>query len=660
MLAGTSQRLRPVWIAVVTCIVLTAIFWGNLFRFSPALMEPVYDATYEAFVVGRLARAAADGYFNNTDLGLNIDPKNPLTETDKYQKQVEYFEHPDLIHSLGLKWAAYPSHFALQGYLFAAIDAINPMPRTIRITFYHLLASLFTAGVLVWMAAILRAKFGWAAFAGFVLPTAIEPMFSGMAPSLAWFLGSCIFPIPFGMLLADEDDLRRRRMLLALAFLAFLIRFLSGYEFTSTIILAAAAACLLTVKERPDLFRHVLRNASLMVAVGIAAFVVAMMLHAAKEGGFAVFAQKAANRMTGNSASLADELIFGKFEPIGAVISLYLGGNLITLTKSFGLVLALIAMYAILVLLDERFNWFYGAGRRRLQVLALATLASFAAPLSWFILGKAHSYDHLPYDLAMWYVPTIPFGFAMLGAGSVSLVQYLRLRHGDALLSVLIGSIPLVIVGAAGAIRLIDKKIETAGTWVITEHANAFPVFENPSLGIEFRMSNQWFTLLYPCSARPPDRTFEIKAEQQDGKTVAYDFDETKKLVLSSGGRCIAAQAKSGAPIARMHIGESSAVGRSWNRDVSVALPDTLSPAAFSNAEWDRGISRGASPDLMLDADYFGRLLIKAGDEILISPTDRRTITSIPSFGNSKVLKLDGAPIRVPPAQSRVFGIVRK
>ena len=659
MLAGTSQRLRAAWIAVVTCIVLTAIFWGNLFRFSPALMDPVYDATYEAFVVGRLARAAADGYFNNTDLGVNIDPKNPLNETDKYQKQVEYFQRPDLIHSLGLKWAAYPSHFALQGYLFAAIDAINPMPRTIRITFYHLLASLFTAGVLVWMAAILRAKFGWAAFAGFLLPCAIEPMFSGLAPSLAWFLGSCLLPIPFGMLLADEDDLRRRRMLLALAFLAFLIRFLSGYEFTSTVILAAAVACLLTVKERPDLFRHVLRNASWMVAAGVAAFVVAMMLHAAKEGGFAVFAQKAANRMMGNSPSLADELIFGKFEPIGAVISLYLGGNLITLTKSFGLVLALIAMYAILVLLDERFNWFYGAGRRRLQVLALATLASFAAPLSWFILGKAHSYDHLPFDLAMWYVPTIPFGFAMLGAGSVSLAQYLRLRRGDALLSVLIGSIPLVVVGAAGAIRLIDKKIETAGTWVITEHANAFPVFENPSLGIEFRMSNQWFTLLYPCSARPPGRTFEIRAEQ-DGKTVNYDFEETRKLVLSSGGRCIAARAKSGAPIARMHIGESSAVGRSWNCDVSVALPDTLSPAAFSNAEWDRGVGRGQTAELMLDNDVFGRLLIKTGDGVLVSPTDQRTIVSTGSFGDSKVLKLDGAPIRVPPGQTPVFGIDRK
>ena len=650
---------RPAWIAAVTAIVLTAIFWGNLFRFSPERIDGVYDSFSEAIVVGRLARAAADGYFRNTDLGDNLDPKNPATDAEIYQRQVEYFLHPNLIHDLDLKWGPYPSHFGLQGFLFAGIDAVNPMPRGMRLPLYHLLASLFMAGVLVWMASILRAKFGWAAFAGFLLPCAIEPMFSGLSPNLCWLAANWFLPIPFAMLLADEDDERRRRVWLVLAFFAFLMKFLSGYEFASTMILAAAAACLLVVKERPNLFRHVLRNASRVIVSGVSAFIVAVVIHAAKQGGFAVFLQKAANRMIGESGSLENSLIFGKFQPIGAVISLYLGGNLVTLTKSFGLVLALIAMYAILVLLDERFNWFYGEGRRKLQVLALATLASFTAPLSWFILGKAHSYDHLPYDLAMWYVPTIPFGFAMLGVGSVSVAQYLRLRRGDALQTLMIASIPLVIVATAAAIRLIDKKIETAGTWVITEHAKAFPVFENPSLGIEFRMSNQWFTLLYPCSARPPDRTFEIKAEQ-DGKTVAYDFEESKKLVLSSSGQCIAAQAKSSVPIPRMHIGEISSVGPIWNRDVTLALPDVFSPAAFSNADWDRGVGRGPAAEVMLDDDAFGRLLIKAGDQVLISPTDRRTITSVASFGHSKVLKLDGAPIRPAEQSAPAFGIVRK
>jgi hypothetical protein len=651
--------VRPAHIALVAWIVLSVIFWGNLFRFHPTMIDGVYDETSEASVIGRLARAAADGFFVNTDLGVNLDPQQLDVEPYNYSRQVRYFEHPELIHRLGLDWAPYPSHFALQGYVFAAIDLINPLPRGMRISFYHFLASLFTAGVLVWMAAILRSKFGWAAFIGFLLPAALEPMFSGLAPNLCWFAGSWLLPLPFGMLLADEDDAQRRRVLLVLVFLAFLVRFLSGYEFTSTIILATAVGCLLTVKERPDQFRHVLRNASWVVAAGVTAFIVAALAQAAKQGGFAVFAQKAANRILGDAGSLQDQLILGKFEPIGAVIWLYLGGNYVTLIKSFGFFLAFIAMNAILILLDERFNWFYGKGRRRLQVLALAVLASFAAPLSWFVLGKGHSFDHLPYDLIMWYVPTIPLGFAMLGVAIVDFVEYLRLKRGDALQSWLVASIPVLIVGAAVAIRVIDKKIETAGAWVITEHANAAPIFENPSLGIEFRMSNAWFTLLYPCSARPPNRLFQIDAEQ-DGKSVDYSFELNRNQVLASKGTCIAAQAKSDRPVTRLRFGETASGTQIWRREAAIALPDTFRPEPLSNADWDRGVKRGSGAELLVNDNDFGRLLIKKGDEVLISPTDRRTITAIISAGNSKVLTLDGALIGLAEGVDPVFGIVRK
>ena len=657
----TRSHFRPARIAVIVWVVLTAIFWGNLFRFHPNLIDRVYDDTSEASVLGRLARAAADGFFKNTDLGSNLDLKhlNAPGEEDNYRRQLRYYENPELIHSLGLDWAPYPSHFGLQGFVFAAIDLVNPLPRRLRIPFYHLLACLFTAGMLVWMAAILRSKFGWAAFIGFLLPAAIEPMFSGLAPNLCWFVGSWLLPLPFGMLLADEDNSRRRVVLFGWLFLAFLARFLSGYEFTSTIILATAVGCLLTVKERPDLFRHVLRNAVSVVGVGIFAFIAAAVAHGAKQGGFTVFAQKAANRMVGDASSLQDQLILGKFQPIGAVIWLYLGGNYITLIKSFGLVLAFIGLTAILVLLDERFNWFYGTRRSKLQVLALAVLASFAAPLSWFVLGKGHSFDHLPFDLLMWYVPTIPLGFAMVAVAIVSFVEHLRLKRGDAVQSLLVASIPIVLVGAAVAMRLVDKRIETTGTWAITEHANAHPIYENPSLGIEFRMSNDWFTALYPCAARPPDRIFQIEAEQ-DGATVNYDFERDRNQVLSSKGTCLAVQAKSDRPVTRIHFGETSKIGPVWSRDATISLPRTFRTEALTNEDWNRGVRRSLRPELLVDDASFGRLLIKKGDEVVISPTDRRTILSISSAGNSKVLALDGAPIQIAGQVIPEFGIARK
>lgn len=660
---SNKGRFKPgfAWVAVIAAIVLTAIYWGNLFRFSPRLIDRTYDDTSEASVVGRLARAAADGLFKNTDLGSNADAEHPNTTADpeNYNKQIRYFENPELIHRLGLTWAPYPSHFAMQGYVFGAIDLINPLPRNMRLSFYHLLASLFTASVLVWMAAILRSKFGWAAFFGFLLPVTIEPMFTGLATNLCWFAGSWLLPIPFGMLLADEDDKRRARILLALMFLAFLFRFLSGYEFTSTVILATAVGCLLAVKERPNLFNHVFLNAVKAVCAGVAAFAVAAMMQAAKQGGFTVFMTKAANRMIGDAASLQDQVILGKFQPIGAVIWMYLGGNYVTLIKSFGLVLTLLALSAVMILLDERFNWFYGPSRRKLQILALAVIASFTAPLSWFILGKGHSFDHLPYDLSMWYVPTIPLGGAMLAVAAVSFVQYLAQRRGDALLSLAVACIPVLIVGTAVAIRVVDKRTETAGTWVVAEHANSFPIFESASRDLEFRMSNDWFTVQYPCSARPPELTFAINAEQ-DGKRVDYDFEMDRNLVIASHNVCIAAQSKSDRPITEIRFSEGNRDALVFRRSATISLPDTFKPEPLTNADWDRGISRGSVARILLAEKDFGPLLIKKNDEIQIAPNDRRTITSIKLADPYRILELDGAPIRLTDGTAPVFGITRK
>lgn len=648
---------RPAWIAVGAAIVLTAIFWGNLLRFHPAMIDKVYDDTSEAVVVGRLARAEVEGVFKNTNLGSNIDWNNPPTSTNHYETEVRYYEHPELLK--GVTWIPYPSHFALQGDVFAIIDYFNPLPRHLRIAFYHMLASLFTAAMLTWMAAILRSKFGWAAFFGFLFPAALEPMFSGMAPNLCWFVGSILLPIPLAMLIADEDDPRRRARLFALVFLAFVARFLCGYEFTSAVIMAAATGTLLSVKERPNQFRHVLRNYSAVIGLGVLAFFVAVTIHSAQQGGFAVVAQKAANRMIGSAVSLEDELIYGKFQPIASVLWTYLGGNFVTLIKGFGYLLALIAGYAIILLLDERFNWFYGTGRRKLQVLALAVLASFAAPLSWFVLGKGHSFDHLPFDLLMWYVPTIPLGVAMLAVSSVSFIEYMSQRRGDALHSLAVASIPLLIVCAAIGIRVVDKRTEAAGTWVIKEHADALPIFESVSLGLEFRMSNQWFTLLYPCSMQSNERLFSISAEQ-DGKFVDYDFDLTRNQVISSRGICVDAQAKSDRPVTRMNFFMTSKHGPIWKREETISLPDTFSPEPVTNTEWDRGVSRTPSPELLMSDRNFGRLLIKKGDEVEISPTDRRLVTSIASAGESRVLKLDGAPIHLADGVAPVFGVTRK
>ena len=50
---------------------------------------------------------------------------------------------------------------------------------------------------------------------------------------------------------------------------------------------------------------------------------------------------------------------------------------------------------------------------------------------------------------------------------------------------------------------------------MIAEQKKALPIFDSDPLGIEFRMSNQWLTVLDRCPKSPVDRdtTFLISAE---------------------------------------------------------------------------------------------------------------------------------------------------
>jgi hypothetical protein len=80
----------------------------------------------------------------------------------------------------------------------------------------------------------------------------------------------------------------------------------------------------------------------------------------------------------------------------------------------------------------------------------------------------------------------------------------------------------------------------------------------------------------------------------------------------------------------------------------------------LSDANWDRGINRSSGTDLLVPADAFGRLFLKKGMDIELSPSDRRTITGIVSAGSSKVISVDGTPIKIGEAAIAPIRIIRK
>jgi hypothetical protein len=641
---GTKLRL------ILVLALLTIIFWGNVFRFYPRLIDGTYDTTSEALVVGRLARSAADGLMSqNADLGQNVDPNRlGAGVSELYNDQNVYFSNPRLVDSLHLIWLAYPNQFGLQGIVFSIVDLINPLPRAWRIGFYHLLASLMSAGALVWIADILRRRFGWAAFCGFLIPPAIEPMFTALGPNLYWVVGTWLFPMAIAMYLADEENSRRRLYLVAAAFACFLVKSLCGYEFVSTVILAAATGCLLGTKEIPDRLARNISNVAWILAAGIAGFAVAVAAHAAKLGGFAVIADRAGARIAGDSSLLKDQLLLGKFASFQTVLLRYLEGNDVTLIKSFGLPFGLFLLVAILALMDREIIWYLGNDRRKLHILALAFLASVVAPLSWFVLAKAHAFVHPPIDFILWYVPTIPLGGALIGVALAQTFENRSVWRTSVARSAITIAIPTLIILTSGAIFMFDRLLQSERAWVLTVHSKAMPLFESEDLGIELRMTDQWFTVQYECGVAASNDSFFIHA-YEGGVLTKYDFKLADKLIYASKNRCFYARAKADRPFTRITFGPMSGQNTLWENEKLISIPDTFTLEQVTDAEWDHGVNRSSGTELLLRTDIFDRLFLKKGDRVQLPASDWRTIMAVSYDGPHEIYKklsIDGAPVK--------------
>lgn len=325
--------------------------------------------------------------------------------------------------------------------------------------------------------------------------------------------------------------------------------------------------------------------------------------------------------------------------------------------------MALFVLVAVLSLMDEKIIWYLGRDRRKLQICALAFLASFPAPLSWFVLAKGHSFVHPPINFILWYVPTIPLGGALVGlALSQAIENRWRWSATDVARRAITIGIPTLIVLTVGAIYLADRRIQTEGTWVLSVHSKGIPLFESEDVGIEFRMTDQWFTVQYDCRVAASSEGFFIHAYEGDVLT-RYDFKLGDKQIYAKKNKCFYAQAKADRPFSRINFGAMSKRAPLWEHEALVSIPDSFTLEQVTDAEWDHGVNRTTGTEFLLRADSFGRLFLKKGDHIQLSPSDQRAIVGISSDGPQGIyrkLSINGAPVKPADVNIAPIRIVRQ
>jgi hypothetical protein len=642
-------------LSLVLALILALIFWSNVFRFSPNAIDGVFDTTSEGLVIGRLGRAAADGiFFKDAGLGTNFDSQQVLGPREIYKAQVEYFQHPEMLKQDHIIWGRYGSQFGLQGVVYSFVDALNPLPRRYGVGIYHFLSALLCAAGVMWVAFLINRRFGVAAFIGFVAPVAVEPMFTALGPNLYWAAGLWFVPMAIAMYLVEAKSRRDRLLVVAAIGAATFAKALCGYEFITTVVCAAMTGCLLNneVQSRPV---RIMTDMIWTCVAGLAGFALAFLLHG-YEFGFAGIVGSAMARTGAGGLSLEDGLLLGHFASVLSVIRTYLGANSYTLIPNFALVLGPLAILAVVTFLDRRFNWFFGTDREKLQALAFAFLASFAAPLSWFILAKAHSFVHTPIDFILWYVPTVPLGGALALSATAAFGKALPLWRVSFSRSLLTLLIPLSVVSVIVLVRFLDRGIDEQGRWVLNVHSRSTPIFADNEIGVDFRMNDHWFTVEYPCDRTSPSDIFFIHAYR--GETVSYyDFVMSLRGVSSPGDeKCYYAQPRKDDPVTRIVFGVQSKKRTVWLSEKTFVVKDSFFPDRLTDGNWKDGLLRATGTTLLLRKQEFVQLSLKTGNFLEFPVSGRRKVTDIDfaepyvrvTFEGNAVTAEDAAgPIRI-------------
>lgn len=261
-------------------------------------------------------------------------------------------------------------------------------------------------------------------FAGVYLSALVlSPWFVAAASNLYWAPWTWLLPSVAAGLFAIAKSRRMRVITLCFVYLAFILRFASGYEFMTAFILLAV-----TVTVLPSLLssgtefriRKQIMDALQVGGMAIAAFLTVLLVHANLRGngspivGLANIWKEDVLRRTYGSANdfgmeYAGSLQAGPFK----VLKIYLFNwetNLLeaSVGTPFTFVLNSSSLIILIVFTALAIAFMWRRTDSTWVKRGLFVALSAAVPISWFVLAKSHSFIHTHINFVLWYLAFIP------------------------------------------------------------------------------------------------------------------------------------------------------------------------------------------------------------------------------------------------------------
>ena len=443
-----SQSLKALFIYSFSVLLLFLGFDTNYWRVADQQWFDNYEHDMESFIVGRMVKSRHDGIFSSG--GLTGQGSLYATQAEAIEETgADVTNHAIasqyLAYTNGLSFGAfstYNSQIGGQGMFFGMLDKIITCSPQQKLRLFYALTSLLSALALAAIVLWFYLEFGLTV-ALFVLASAVFSQWLVVfGRNLWWSLWSFYVPVVAVMyyLRCKREPGRVKPIALgAVVFIAVFIKCLfTGYEYiTTTLVMMTVPLVYYGILKgwnvRGLLASFFTAAFSSCLAI-LATFILLCFQVAAVKGSFRdgihhiVYSFE--KRTYANPQDFPSVYAASLESSTVRVVGRYLKGtffdanNYLSCSNRFVstfllkvryLYVVLLFMMASAILYFLRDRCLTEEERRKRLALVLATWFSMLAPLSWFIIFKAHSYIHTHMNFIVWQMPFVFFGFAVCG-----------------------------------------------------------------------------------------------------------------------------------------------------------------------------------------------------------------------------------------------------
>jgi hypothetical protein len=401
-----------------------------------------FQVDIDALIVGRMVKSHRDGILSSGGLAGWALPAGVGKVDEAALPPFQYQVYNQGVPFDG--YEIYKSHIGGQGMLFSILNnLLYHLPAAERLNIFHALNSLLSAFAITLIVLWFYREFGLVVGLC-VLASAVFSQWLLVFGRLLWW-SFWVFYLPMIVLLyylkRNMPASKKQYMKFTLiVLLSVLIKCLfAGYEYmTTALIMMVVPFIYFAVKYNIGPAGYIKGLSAAVAGSAIAillTFTVLCFQISAVEGSFVngvnhiIYSYE--KRTYADPADMpADYQATVEASRIGLVYN-YMNGiffdanNYITTSNAFlsnylfkiKYIYLIFLFFALSVFLrfHERKHPSLPERRHRLA-LVLATWFSFSAPLSWYIVFKAHSYAHQHLNCVLWQMPFTFFGFAILGA----------------------------------------------------------------------------------------------------------------------------------------------------------------------------------------------------------------------------------------------------